>query len=88
MNSVFRCKPEKCCLSQAILAPAKVPAAMVMRMHEALREALAQPMVRDRMTRLMGVDIVGSSPAEFASFLDQQIDIWGRVVRERGIKAE
>ena len=71
-----------------ILAPAKVPAAMVVRMHEALREALAQPMVRDRMTRLMGVDIVGSSPAEFASFLDQQIDIWGRVVRERGIKAE
>ncbi len=71
-----------------ILAPARVPAAVVARMNAALQQALRQPVVRERMTKNMGVDIVGSSPAAFASFLDQQIDTWGRVVRERGIKAE
>ncbi len=71
-----------------ILAPARTPAPVVARMNAALKEALAHPTVRDRMTQNMGVDIVGSSPAEFTSFLDQQIATWGRVVRDRNIKAE
>lgn len=71
-----------------VLAPARVAPAIVARMNAAMREALAQPSVRDRLTRNMGVDIVGSSPAEFGTFLDQQMAIWGRVVRERGLRAE
>jgi len=71
-----------------ILAPSRVPAPVVARMNAALQDALRQPVVRDRMTKNMGVDIVGSTPAEFTAFLDRQMETWGRVVRERGIKAE
>ena len=44
--------------------------------------------VRDRMVNGLGIDVVGSTPVEFASFLDAQIETWGRVVRERNIKAQ
>jgi tripartite-type tricarboxylate transporter receptor subunit TctC len=35
-----------------------------------------------------GVDVVASSPAEFAAFLDRQTVQWGRIVRERDIRAD
>lgn len=71
-----------------ILCPARVPEPVVARMNAALQEALALPRVQERMTKGMGIDIVGSSPAEFGRFLDQQAETWGRVVRERNIRPE
>ncbi len=71
-----------------ILGPARIPEPILARFHAALVQAINHPMVRDRMENGLGIDVVGSTPAEFASFLDQQIETWGKVVRERDIKAE
>jgi tripartite-type tricarboxylate transporter receptor subunit TctC len=71
-----------------VLAPARTPEPIITRMSEALKDGLALPTLRERMTQGMGVDIVGSSPAEFGQFLDAQMEIWGRVVRERHLRAE
>jgi hypothetical protein len=35
-----------------------------------------------------GIEIVGSTPAEFASFFRAERELWGRVVRETGAKIE
>jgi tripartite-type tricarboxylate transporter receptor subunit TctC len=70
------------------LAPARTPEPVLRRFHAALRTALDAPEVRGRMADPLGIDVVASEPEEFAAFLDRQMEIWGRVVRENGIKPD
>jgi tripartite-type tricarboxylate transporter receptor subunit TctC len=35
-----------------------------------------------------GLDVVASSPQQFAAHLEQEQKKWGRVIKERGIRAE
>ncbi|MDB5314338.1 MAG: Tripartite-type tricarboxylate transporter, receptor component TctC [Rhodospirillales bacterium] len=69
-----------------LLGPAGVPAPILARFHAALVESLAEASVRDRLVAGQGVDIVASTPAEFAEFLTQQMTTWRRVVRENNIR--
>ncbi|MBX6376209.1 MAG: tripartite tricarboxylate transporter substrate binding protein [Acetobacteraceae bacterium] len=71
-----------------MLAPARTPDAVVRRVHAALKEALDQPEVRARLTGPMGIDVEASSPEEFGAFLERQMEVWGRVVRENNIRPE
>ena len=71
-----------------MLAPAAVPAPIRARFHAALAAALAETGVRQRLVEGQGVDIRGSTPAEFGGFLDRQVETWGTVVRERNIRAD
>lgn len=68
------------------LAPAKVPAAILNRMHAELLKALNDPTVRERMAA-QGMNRVGSSPQEFASFIEDQRNKWAKVVKDFNIKA-
>jgi tripartite-type tricarboxylate transporter receptor subunit TctC len=70
------------------LAPARTPEPILRRFHEALRAALETPEVRGRMADPLGIDVVASAPEEFAAFLDRQMEIWGRVVRENDIRPD
>ncbi len=70
-----------------VLGPAGVPAPILTRFHAALSEGLRDPTLRRRLIEGQGVDVVGSSPAEFGAFLDQQMALWGAVIREKGIIA-
>jgi tripartite-type tricarboxylate transporter receptor subunit TctC len=71
-----------------MLGPAGVPAPVLARFHAALATALAEPVTRQKLVEGQGVDVVGSSPTEFAAFLERQSAEWGKVVRERNIRAE
>jgi tripartite-type tricarboxylate transporter receptor subunit TctC len=71
-----------------MLGPAAVPAPVVARFHAALATALAEPGVKQRLETGQGVDIVASSPAAFGEFLVAQAAEWGRIVRERNIRAD
>ncbi|HYZ34138.1 MAG TPA: tripartite tricarboxylate transporter substrate-binding protein [Crenalkalicoccus sp.] len=71
-----------------VLAPAGVPAPVVAKMHAALVAALAEPVVKQRLAEGQGVDIQASSPEAFGRFLTAQMDQWGRVVKERDIRAD
>ena len=55
-----------------LLAPARTPDAVITKIHQEVVRALAQPDVRDRLTRL-GMDVVGNSPKEFAALIAKQI---------------
>ena len=67
-----------------IVAPARIPAPVVARLNGAVREAMAQPSVRQRMAAA-GADPAASSPAEFEAFVRSEREKWGRVVREAHI---
>ena len=71
-----------------IIAPAGVPQPVMDAFHAAVVEALAPQEMRARMLSTLGIEVVASTRADFARFLNEQFDIWGRVIRERGIRAD
>ena len=69
-----------------LFVPAKTPVEIVEKIHTSAVAALADPGVRERLDQL-GILLVGSTPAEFASYLKTELDKWGPVIREAGITA-
>ena len=70
-----------------LLAPRGTPQAIIDRLNAELRQALATEEVRTYMTTA-GIEIVGSSPAEFNRFFRAERDQWAKVIRETGAKAD
>jgi len=69
------------------LGQAALPEAIQTRMEAALRQVFEQPAVQARLADL-GMDVSMQGPAGFKAFLDAQMDLWGRVVRERNIRPD
>jgi tripartite-type tricarboxylate transporter receptor subunit TctC len=70
-----------------VFAPAGVPEAMVERLSAGLNAAIRDPAVAERLAGL-NVETVPNSPAEFAAFLEAEMEKWGRLVREAGIRPD
>jgi len=66
-----------------LVAPAKTPRDIVVRLHRATVEALNDTAVRKSLTDL-GVDIVGNTPEEFAAYIKAEIPKWTAIVRASG----
>ena len=71
----------------AVLAPAKTPPEIIRRMNEELNKALKNPEVAKRLDA-QGIDVTGGTPEAARVFIDRQIDIWSKVVKDNGIKAD
>ena len=71
----------------AVLAPAKTPADVVQRMNQEINKALRTPEVAGKLAA-QGIDLRDGTPANAQAFIEAQIDIWAKVVRDNGIKAE
>jgi tripartite-type tricarboxylate transporter receptor subunit TctC len=69
-----------------LLAPAGTPPAIIDKVHRETVRVLALPDVRKRLEEL-GLDVIGSSPAEFAALIAKEIPEWAKVIKEAGIKA-
>jgi tripartite-type tricarboxylate transporter receptor subunit TctC len=70
-----------------ILAPAGTPKDIVAKLNGAINAALKQDDVRSRLTGA-GVEIQGGTPGEFGKVIQDEIDKWGRIVKEAGIQPE
>ncbi len=71
----------------ALLAPAKTPPEIVKRMNEALNKILKQPDIAKKLDA-QGIDVVGGTPEAARAFIERQMDIWAKVVRDNGIKPD
>jgi tripartite-type tricarboxylate transporter receptor subunit TctC len=71
-----------------LLAPANTPAPILARMEAAARKATEVPEVRERLVNIMGIELRNEGPAGFAAFLDRQIEVWGRVIRDNDIRPD
>ncbi|MGA0024819.1 MAG: Bug family tripartite tricarboxylate transporter substrate binding protein [Burkholderiales bacterium] len=67
--------------------PAKTPQPIVDRMSKEAVRALNDPGLRKRLTEL-GADAVGNTPAEYAAFIQREMDKWAKVIKAAGIKAQ
>jgi tripartite-type tricarboxylate transporter receptor subunit TctC len=70
-----------------VLAPAKTPPEIVKRMNEELNKVLKDPEIAKRLDA-QGIDIMGGTPAQAGAFIDKQMNIWSKVVKDNGIKAD
>ena len=70
-----------------VLLPAATPEPLVARINTDLVRALQAPEVRERFAA-QGLDAVGSTPVEFATYLNSEILRWAKVVKAAGIKPE
>ena len=70
-----------------VLAPAKTPADVLQRMNLEINKALRTPEVAGRLAA-QGIDLRDSTPASAQAFIEAQMDIWAKVVKDNGIKAE
>ena len=66
---------------------AGTPREVIDRLYHTTAVALADPAVRKALTDL-GVDIVGSSPAEFAAYIAREIPKWSAVVKAAGARLD
>ena len=69
-----------------VLAPTGTPPAIIARMNTELAKALKLPAVQERLIQ-MGIVVTSSSPEELGKFVAGEVERWGKVVREHGIKA-
>ncbi len=70
-----------------LLAPRGTPSAIVERLNRELQAALANPEVRQHFEQA-GIEIVGSTPADFGSWFREERERWARVVRETGARVD
>ncbi|HKQ27162.1 MAG TPA: tripartite tricarboxylate transporter substrate binding protein BugE [Burkholderiales bacterium] len=70
-----------------LVGPARLPEAILARVHKAVAAALAAPDVRERM-RQAGAVAAGNTPAEFAAQIRAEVERHRRVAAERGIRID
>ena len=74
-------------VSMGLLAPKGTPPAIVERLN---REVLAVLVLEDvkKYMATAGIEIVGSTPAEFGTFFRHEKNLWAKVIRDTGAKIE
>ena len=70
-----------------LLAPAGTPAAVITRLQQEITKIFKMPDVREKLFA-QGVEPVGSTPQEFASFLQNETTVWAKVIKSSGLKPE
>lgn len=70
-----------------IVAPAGTPASVVELLSMTIISILNQPDVKSRLNEL-GAIVVGSSPSQFAAYIKEETEKWGRVARANNIVVE
>jgi tripartite-type tricarboxylate transporter receptor subunit TctC len=70
-----------------VVAPKAVPKDIVIKLNTEINAALADPIVKGRLTDL-GVDIFPRSPDEFGKFIADETEKWAKVIKFAGIQPE
>jgi tripartite-type tricarboxylate transporter receptor subunit TctC len=69
------------------LAPAQTPPTVIAKLNAAFNATLTDPEIRAKLIQ-SGVTPSPSSPEAFARYLGDEIARWGKLIRDKGIKAE
>ena len=71
-----------------LFAPANIDSAIVARISEILATVLRDASMRAKLADVHMINAVGSTPAELAAFLGQEIETYSAIVKAANIKAE
>ena len=70
-----------------VLAPARVPAAIVGRLNDEIERILALPEMKSRLAA-DGADPAGGTPERFAAFIRSDIEKWAKVIKAANVQAD
>jgi tripartite-type tricarboxylate transporter receptor subunit TctC len=70
-----------------MLGPKGMPRAIVALLNERLKKTMGSP-DQSQLFKDRGLDIIASSSEEFATHLKSELGKWGRVIKERGMRAD
>jgi tripartite-type tricarboxylate transporter receptor subunit TctC len=70
-----------------VAVAARTPLPLVNRLHDDIVRVLSEPEVRERLTG-QGIEIAGTTPAEFARFVRDEVERWGAAVRQSGARPD
>lgn len=70
------------------LAPAGTPAPIIAKLNNAFVKVSEDPEILDQLPNKFGLEVVSSSPEQFASFINSEIPRWGRVIKASGAKLD
>ncbi|WP_370642977.1 Bug family tripartite tricarboxylate transporter substrate binding protein [Bordetella sp. LUAb4] len=70
-----------------LLGPAGMPKDVVEQLNAAMNKIVKDPATRKRFTDL-GFDAFSGTPEDFAAFVSQQRDLWGKMIQDAGIAPE
>ncbi len=71
----------------AVGAPKNTPADIVEKLNERINAGLGEPEIKARLAELGAMTFAGS-PADFAKFIAEETEKWGKVIRAAHIKVE
>jgi tripartite-type tricarboxylate transporter receptor subunit TctC len=71
----------------AVRAPAKTPPEIIKRMTEEINQVMRMPDTAKRMDA-QGIDVVGGTPEAARVFIERQMDVWAKVVKDNNIQAD
>jgi tripartite-type tricarboxylate transporter receptor subunit TctC len=70
-----------------MVAPAATPPAILATLHRVATEAIADPIVKEKLAS-QGAELIGDSPEHFRDFLDSEIRKWADVIKQAGVVTE
>ena len=70
----------------ALVAPPKTPAAIVLKLNKAVNEVLRSPGAQDHFAKI-NLHAAGGSPAEAAAFIKKETEVWGGVIKDAHVEA-
>ena len=71
----------------AVVVPAGTPKDIIAKLHDMIVKSLGAPDVKDKLAAMAYVGI-GNSPEECVAFFKGEMDKWGKVIKDAGLKAE
>ncbi len=71
----------------AVIAPAKTPPEVVKKLNDEINKVLKNPEIAKKLDA-QGIDIVGGTSTDASAFIQRQMTICDKVVKDNGIKAD
>ena len=70
-----------------LLAPAKTPAAIIQRLNQEVLRFINTPSVKEQLFKT-GIEVVGSTPEQFAATIETDLRVWGKLIKAIGVKTD
>ena len=77
----------ECISVNGVMAPAGTPAAIVQRLNRDIVAILNQPKIRELFLGA-GSEVIGSTPEAFTRLIQSELNKWGKIIADAGIKAD
>jgi tripartite-type tricarboxylate transporter receptor subunit TctC len=72
----------------ALFAPAGTSPAIVSKINDAKNQALADPVIRQRVIEIGVEPTQGSTPAQLAAFVQEQLKTWTPIIKATGVEMD